>query len=215
MSRATTLRLTFAAAAVADPLSASGGLAALDLPAPASVLVATRASAEIAIAAVRRSRRGFAVVELAIDPVFPPWGGSAIAPAPLDEDAAPVRQEDAAPTWQAVGMPEIAQTTTAAVPDPIPEGVAVVDVREPSEWMAGHIEGSVHIPMAQLVERIAEIPATEQVLVVCRVGSRSARVTAYLASRGYDAVNLTGGLVAWEAAGRALVSETGQPAYVD
>lgn len=112
-------------------------------------------------------------------------------------------------------MPEIAQTTATSVPDPIPDGVTVVDVREPTEWTAGHIEGSVHIPMMQLVERIAEIPVSEQVLVVCRVGSRSAQVTAFLATRGYDAVNLAGGLVAWEGAGRALVSDTDRPAYVD
>ena len=54
----------------------------------------------------------------------------------------------------------------------------------------------------------------EQLLVVCKVGARSAHAAAYLLQQGRDAVNLDGGLLDWEAAGRALVSETGQPALV-
>jgi rhodanese-related sulfurtransferase len=50
--------------------------------------------------------------------------------------------------------------------------------------------------------------------VVCKVGARSARVAGYLVQQGRDAVNLDGGLLDWEAAGRALVSETGQPPLV-
>ena len=49
-----------------------------------------------------------------------------------------------------------------------------------------------------------------QTLVVCRVGSRSARARAYLARLGHDVVNLDGGMVDWFVAGRPIVSETGQ-----
>jgi len=54
----------------------------------------------------------------------------------------------------------------------------------------------------------------QRVVCVCRVGARSAQVTAYLVQQGYDMVNLDGGLAAWVAVGRPIVSETGQPATV-
>ncbi len=99
------------------------------------------------------------------------------------------------------------------VPDPLPEGLTVLDVREPVEWAHGHIEGSTHIPMNELPERLAELPDT-QLLVVCKVGGRSAQVTGWLVQQGRDAVNLDGGMLDWQAAGRAMVSDTGQPALV-
>ena len=49
-----------------------------------------------------------------------------------------------------------------------------------------------------------------QTLVVCKVGGRSAQATGYLAQQGLDVVNLDGGMLDWEAAGRPMVSETGQ-----
>ena len=99
------------------------------------------------------------------------------------------------------------------VPDPLPEGLHVLDVREDDEWAYGHIEGSQHIPMMELPARISELPDA-QILVVCKVGGRSAQVAGYLVRNGYDAVNLGGGLLDWESAGRALVSETSAPPVV-
>jgi rhodanese-related sulfurtransferase len=95
-----------------------------------------------------------------------------------------------------------------------PEAI-LLDVREDDEWVAGHVDGSRHIPMAELPARFAEVSdlaedaATGEVVVVCRSGNRSARVVAWLNQNGVDAVNLVGGLGAWAAAGRTLVSETG------
>ncbi len=99
------------------------------------------------------------------------------------------------------------------VPDPLPDGVTVVDVREPGEWQAGHIDGSLHIPLQQLPGRVGELP-DGQLLVVCRVGGRSAQAVGYLAQSGHEAVNLDGGLLDWEAAGRSLVTDTGAAPYV-
>ena len=96
------------------------------------------------------------------------------------------------------------------IPDPLPDGLFVVDVREPVEWAHGRIDGSVHIPMSELVERIAEVPNDQQVLVVCKVGGRSARVVQYLVQQGREAVNLNGGLEDWAAAGRPLVGDSGE-----
>ena len=99
------------------------------------------------------------------------------------------------------------------VPDPLPDTVAVLDVRQADEWAAGHIEGAVHIPLHELMARYDEVPDT-QLLVVCTVGARSAHAAAYLRQQGRDAVNLDGGLLDWVAAGRPMVSESGAPPVV-
>ena len=90
----------------------------------------------------------------------------------------------------------------------------LLDVREQDEWDAGHVEGSQHIPMGQLLGRLGEVPTDRDVVVVCRVGSRSAQVTAYLGQHGYDVLNLDGGLEAWVTAGRPLVATGGTTARV-
>lgn len=97
------------------------------------------------------------------------------------------------------------------VPNPLPEGLAVLDVREPVEWAHGHIDGALHIPLGELVARAAEVPTDTQVLVVCKVGGRSAQATGYLVQSGLDAVNLDGGMLDWAGAGRPMVSDVGDP----
>ncbi|HYG92868.1 MAG TPA: rhodanese-like domain-containing protein [Nocardioides sp.] len=110
-------------------------------------------------------------------------------------------------------MTQVPTVSIAGVPDPLPEDLAVLDVREDDEWTAGHIDGALHVPLRELPARLADIPPT-QTLVVCKVGGRSAQAVAYLAQQGYDVVNLDGGMLDWEAAGRPMVSETGEPPYV-
>ena len=91
----------------------------------------------------------------------------------------------------------------------LPAGT-LLDVREDYEWEAGHAEGAVHIPMEQLPHRLGELDPDEDLLVVCRTGGRSARVTAWLVAQGYSALNVTGGMDAWVEAGKPIVSENGQ-----
>ncbi|MET9958029.1 rhodanese-like domain-containing protein [Streptomyces sp. NPDC006326] len=102
----------------------------------------------------------------------------------------------------------------AAVPS---EGF-VLDVREDDEWAAGHVEGALHIPMSDFVARFGELAEVvedgRRVHVMCRVGGRSAQVTQYLVRQGIDAVNVDGGMQAWDGAGRPMVSATGNPAFV-
>jgi rhodanese-related sulfurtransferase len=109
---------------------------------------------------------------------------------------------------------EIPTAPVAGVPDPLPEGLLVLDVREDNEWDAGHVEGSVHIPLMELGERIADLPLADQTLVVCRSGHRSEHATAYLRQLGVEAVNLAGGLAAWQQAGRPLVADGDRPGTV-
>jgi rhodanese-related sulfurtransferase len=82
------------------------------------------------------------------------------------------------------------------------DDVVVLDVREPWEYEEGHIPGVQLIPMAEISERLDEVPAEGTVIVTCRSGNRSAQVTDYLRQQGYDNVhNMEGGILAWEAAG--------------
>ncbi|MGH3936107.1 MAG: rhodanese-like domain-containing protein [Pseudonocardiaceae bacterium] len=93
----------------------------------------------------------------------------------------------------------------------LPDNAALLDVRENDEWAAGHAPGAVHVPMGQVPQRLDELAVMfpdRPVRVVCRSGGRSARVTAYLAQAGWDAVNVDGGMRAWAAAGRPMVTES-------
>ncbi|WP_353943533.1 rhodanese-like domain-containing protein [Streptomyces sp. HUAS MG91] len=102
--------------------------------------------------------------------------------------------------------------------DELKEGDFLLDVRENDEWHAGHAADALHIPMSEFVARFGEFteaaPQDGRVNVLCRVGGRSAQVTAYLVQQGIDAVNVAGGMQAWEAAGRPVVDDKGQPGAV-
>jgi rhodanese-related sulfurtransferase len=100
-------------------------------------------------------------------------------------------------------------------PPHVAPGAYLIDVREPDEWAAGHAPGAHHIPMMEVPARMAEVPADADVVVVCRSGHRSGQVVSYLLGNGWDNVrNLDGGMLAWVASGRPVVSENGQQARV-
>jgi rhodanese-related sulfurtransferase len=91
----------------------------------------------------------------------------------------------------------------------------LLDVREPDEWAAGHAPDAHHLPMMEVPARMAQVPTDTEVVVVCRSGGRSGQVVSYLMGNGWENVrNLDGGMQAWAAAGRDIVSENGQPARV-
>ncbi|WP_203707899.1 rhodanese-like domain-containing protein [Asanoa iriomotensis] len=97
----------------------------------------------------------------------------------------------------------------------VPDDAYLLDVREDDEWMAGHAPGAHHVPMMEVPARLADVPTDADVVVVCRMGGRSAQVVTYLSKQGWDNVrNLEGGMEAWQSAGRPMVSEDGQPARV-
>ena len=90
----------------------------------------------------------------------------------------------------------------------------LLDVREPDEWRAGHIDGAQHIPLGQLRERLGEIPTGTPILAVCRHGNRSESAARGLRTLGYTVENLEGGVTAWKRAGLPLVAEGGAPGRV-
>src|SRR6478735_5984179 len=100
----------------------------------------------------------------------------------------------------------------------VPSDGLVLDVREDDEWAAGHVEGALHIPMSDFVGRFGELTEAadggRRVHVMCRVGGRSAQVTQYLVQQGIDAVNIEGGMLAWDGAGRPMVTDGGSSASV-
>ena len=90
----------------------------------------------------------------------------------------------------------------------------LLDVREPDEWLAGHIAGAQHIPLGELRDRLAEVPKDRTVLAVCRHGNRSEAATRGLRTLGYTVENLEGGVTAWKRAGLPLEAEGGGPGRV-
>ncbi|HXD69387.1 MAG TPA: rhodanese-like domain-containing protein [Gaiellales bacterium] len=101
------------------------------------------------------------------------------------------------------------QLTPAQAGAALEEGALAVDVREPEEWQAGHVDGSLWIPLGELQSRAGELPRDRPLVIVCRSGARSGYAADALVAAGYDASNLAGGLHAWAAAALPLVPSGG------
>jgi rhodanese-related sulfurtransferase len=82
----------------------------------------------------------------------------------------------------------------------------LLDVRTPAEHASQSIEGSYFIPVQELAHRIGELPRDKEIVVYCRVGSRSAFESTYLARLGYNVKNLEGGIVAWSMTDHAALA---------
>jgi rhodanese-related sulfurtransferase len=106
-------------------------------------------------------------------------------------------------------MPEIPEVTPDALDAPPFAEALLLDVREPGEWLAGHAPGAHHVPMDEVAAALAGIPRDRTIVAVCRSGGRSGRVTEYLVGEGFDAWNLAGGMQAWAACGRPVVTDAG------
>ena len=80
------------------------------------------------------------------------------------------------------------------------EQVILIDVREPGEWAAGHIDGAVLVPLSDIGSGagLSGLPRDRIPVLYCRTGTRSAAALALLRGAGFaDAVHLRGGIVAW------------------
>jgi len=74
----------------------------------------------------------------------------------------------------------------------------IIDVREPEEVAAGKIPGAVNIPLGLIEFRMHELDKNEEYILVCRSGGRSGRAAEFLDRYGYQVINMTGGMLAWE-----------------
>lgn len=78
------------------------------------------------------------------------------------------------------------------------EKILLVDVREPGEFAAGHIDGAKLMPLGGLEESYGALPKDTTIVVYCRAGHRSAKAVAFLMAHGYGkAVSLNGGYLAY------------------
>lgn len=84
-------------------------------------------------------------------------------------------------------------------------GAAIIDVREPHEYVAGHVPGAVLIPMRQLPGQTTALDRQAPVYVVCASGNRSATMTGFLRAAGFDAYSVAGGTSEWARSGRPVV----------
>jgi rhodanese-related sulfurtransferase len=87
--------------------------------------------------------------------------------------------------------------------------IELIDVRQGYEHDAGRIAGTTLIELAELSGRAHEIDRERPVVFYCRSGSRSAMATEAFRAAGYDAHNMAGGLLEWEAAGLPLDPDGG------
>jgi hydroxyacylglutathione hydrolase len=89
-------------------------------------------------------------------------------------------------------------------------GAELVDVRNSSEFAAGHLPGATNVPLGRLAERMDELPRGRTLVVHCQSGARAGVAAGLLASRGFgDVRHLAGDYAAWSAAGRPI--EKGEP----
>ncbi|MGE5827112.1 MAG: rhodanese-like domain-containing protein [Micromonosporaceae bacterium] len=99
-------------------------------------------------------------------------------------------------------MREVDQTVFVAAHS---GGAVVIDVREPDEYMAGHVPGADLVPLSRLTSQVSRLPRGVPVYVICASGNRSLAAADFLARAGVDAWSVAGGTGAWVRAGRPVV----------
>ena len=78
------------------------------------------------------------------------------------------------------------------------EDFMLLDVRNIQEVLFSKINGSIHIPMNEIMSRINELDSNKEIIIQCKSGKRSARVCEYLMTQNFNNVkNLKGGIISW------------------
>jgi len=84
--------------------------------------------------------------------------------------------------------------------------MAILDVRTPSEFDDGHIEGAINIPVDDLTRRLDELSKDDELLVYCRTGNRSARAVGILNDGGFTKIfHMDEGITGWMDAGYPVI----------
>lgn len=89
----------------------------------------------------------------------------------------------------------------------------VLDVRPPEEYAAGHIAGAISVPLAQLEQRLKELPRNREIVAYCRgpYCVLAVRAVETLRRRGFRAVRLEDGVTDWQAQGFPVAVGDGRP----
>ena len=77
--------------------------------------------------------------------------------------------------------------------------ITILDVREVDEFQAGHIEGALNAPLSTLENEYEKLNASKRYYVICQGGMRSERACQFLETKGFDVVNVEGGMNQWKA----------------
>jgi rhodanese-related sulfurtransferase len=88
--------------------------------------------------------------------------------------------------------------------------IQLIDVRQPHEHDAGRIQGDRLIELMQLTAQAGTLDRDRPIIFYCRSGTRSAMAAEAFRNAGYDAHNMVGGLVQWEASGLPLEPDDGR-----
>jgi hydroxyacylglutathione hydrolase len=118
--------------------------------------------------------------------------------------------------WRSEGFAaeSVPQITVNELAEWLEQGreVTVIDVREHSEWLDGHIKGATHLPMLEASARHAEVPADGPKAVLCAGGLRSSTAISALKRHGLTGFyNVTGGMTAWKRSGYPIVRSSSDP----
>jgi len=112
------------------------------------------------------------------------------------------------------GRPDLVWPTERVSPPMLADELAgadaplIIDVRNPREWTAKHLVGSINIPLNHLQERIVEVPRDRRIAVHCAGGYRSSIAASILHHHGItNLIELAGGLAAWDSAQLPVMSE--------
>ncbi len=117
-------------------------------------------------------------------------------------------------TWKSLFSRPYEKVSAAEALALMKEGAILLDVREASEWRAGHAPKARHVPLSELARRAGELPPGRPIIAACRSGSRSSRAAVLLARQGRQVSNLTGGMHAWARAGLPVVANGGRPGHI-
>ncbi len=88
----------------------------------------------------------------------------------------------------------------------------LIDVRTDTEFAAGHIPGSRHVPLADVAAEAENLDRERVLILYCRSGDRSSIAADAFAESGWEAYSIEGGLLAWEEGGVPLEPEGGSVA---
>jgi rhodanese-related sulfurtransferase len=94
------------------------------------------------------------------------------------------------------------------------QNVQILDVREDDEWIAGRIEGAVHIPLGELDTRVSDLDRDRPVVTVCRSGGRAGKAAELLSAAGLTAEVMDGGMTQWAENKLPFSTPDGRPGHL-
>ena len=101
---------------------------------------------------------------------------------------------------EGMGKPLVNEITVEDLKEIADESI-VIDVREEYEFIEVRATGVKLLPLEQIPDAASTLPKEKQIFIICASGNRSMVACEYLNSKGFDAVNVVGGTIAWNAAG--------------